>query len=344
MISVICPIYNEEKYIVKCIESIINQDYPKNDLEVIFVDGMSTDETRELISGYVFRCPYIRVIDNPQRIVPVAMNVGIKASTGEVVIRLDAHAEIPHNYFSELVRNLESLKADNVGGVCRTLPANDTDTCVAIANVLSSSFGMGNSYFRIGAKDVMLVDTVPFGCFRREIFNRIGYFDEDLIRNQDDEFNGRIVKNGGKIYLLPQLVINYYARDTIGKVYRMFNQYGPFKPLVNRKLGSPATLRQFFPLLFVLGLMCGPVLLLARLLFTGIMKQMANYLLAAYFSVVVCYFFLAGIFALKDTRKLKCFLVQIVVYFIVHFGYGWGYLCGLCRLFAGRSFHATANR
>ena len=344
MISVICPIYNEEKYIVKCIESVINQDYPKNDLEVIFVDGMSTDKTRELISGYVSHYPYIRIIDNPQRIVPVALNIGIKESKGEVVIRLDAHAEIPNNYFSELVKNLKDLNADNVGGVCRTLPANDTDTCIAIANVLSSSFGMGNSYFRIGAKEVMSVDTVPFGCFRREIFNKIGYFDEELIRNQDDEFNGRIIKNGGKIYLLPQLTINYYARDTVRKVYRMFNQYGLFKPLVNKKLGSPATLRQFFPLLFVLGLMCGPFFLLFSLLSVGIVKQISNCLLYSYLSVIACYFGLAAVFALKDTRKAKCVLIQIMVYFVVHFGYGWGYLCGLFRLFTGKPFQATANR
>ena len=190
MLSVICPIYNEEKYIAKCIESILSQDYPKDDMEVIFVDGMSTDKTREIVAEYAMMYPFIRLVDNPDRIVPPAMNIGIRMAEGDIIIRLDAHATFPENYFSELTKNLIDLGAENVGGVCRTLPVDDSIKARSIASVLSSSFGMGNSYFRIGADSVMEVDTVPFGCFRRDLFDRIGYFDEQLIRNQDDEFNG----------------------------------------------------------------------------------------------------------------------------------------------------------
>jgi glycosyltransferase involved in cell wall biosynthesis len=332
-LSVICPIYNEEKYIARCIESIMRQDYPKEDLEVLFVDGMSTDRTREIIASYLPQCPYLRVLDNPQRIVPPAMNIGICEAKGEIIIRLDAHAIFPENYFSELVANLSSLDAENVGGVCRTLPVNDSPVCVGIANVLSSSFGMGNSYFRVGAKEVMQVDTVPFGCFHREIFDKIGYFDEELIRNQDDEFNGRIIKNGGKIFLLPHLVIDYYARDTIKKVYKMFYQYGLFKPLVNKKLGSPATIRQFFPLLFVLGLLLGP--------FTFFISR---WFMVAYFAVILLYFGLATLFSLKDSHNLKQVTIQDWIYFVVHFGYGWGYLVGLFKLLFKSSFAVNVNR
>ena len=225
MLSVICPIYNEEKYIAKCIDSILNQDYPKNDLEVLFVDGMSTDRTREIVKEYASRYSFIKLIDNPNKIVPPAMNIGIKESKGEIIIRLDAHAEFPSQYFSRLTKALIDLKADNVGGVCITLPTSDDIIPIAIAHVLSSKFGMGNSSFRIGCKDVQEVDTVPFGCWHREIFDKIGYFDEELIRNQDDEFNGRIIKNGGHIYLLPDVEIKYFARDKISKVYKMFYQY-----------------------------------------------------------------------------------------------------------------------
>ena len=311
----------------------MQQDYPKDDLEVLFVDGMSTDHTREIIASYLPQCPYLRVLDNPQRIVPPAMNIGIRESKGDIIIRLDAHAFFPKDYFSELVKNLVELKVENVGGVCRTLPVNDTVVCRSIANVLSSSFGMGNSHFRIGAKDVMEVDTVPFGCFHRDIFERIGYFDEELIRNQDDEFNGRIIKNGGKIYLLPQLVIDYYARDTIGKVYKMFYQYGLFKPLVNKKLGSPATLRQFFPLAFVLGLIVGPFFAL-----------ISPWFLVAYAAVLLVYLGIATMFSLRDTRNLKQVLVQDWTYFVVHFAYGWGYINGLWKLLARQSFVVKANR
>ena len=333
MLSVICPIYNEEKYIGKCIESILAQDYPKDDLEVLFVDGMSTDRTREIVKEYAISYPYIRLIDNPKRIVPPAMNIGIRASKGDIIIRLDAHAIFPDNYFSALVHYLVKLKADNVGGVCRTLPINDTIVCKSIASVLSSRFGMGNSHFRIGATEIMEVDTVPFGCFKRELFDRIGYFDEELIRNQDDEFNGRIIKNGGKIYLLPFLAIDYYARDTINKVWKMFYQYGLFKPLVNKKLGSPATIRQFFPVCFVIGLLFGPLLGLFDIAFL----YMYGLVVLLYIGIALCY-------SIKESNKMKRILMQVYIYFVVHFSYGWGYLNGIYKLLLNKSFVAQTNR
>lgn len=333
MLSVICPIYNEEKYIAKCIDSILAQDYPKDDLEVIFVDGMSKDRTREIVAEYIGKYPLIRLIDNPDRIVPPAMNIGIKASVGDIIVRLDAHAVFPQNYFSELVKNLHKLDADNVGGVCRTLPINDTPVCRSIAYVLSSSFGMGNSHFRIGADSIIEVDTVPFGCFKRELFDRVGYFDEELTRNQDDEFNGRIIKNGGKIFLLPDLVIDYYARDTVAKVYKMFYQYGLFKPLVNKKLGQPATIRQFFPLLFVLGLLLGPLTFLISSVF-----------ICLYLGVLLVYLTLAAFFSSKESRSLKEVLIKIWVYFVVHFAYGWGYINGIIKLIFKIPFNVKSNR
>lgn len=333
MLSVICPIYNEEKYIAKCIDSILAQDYPKDDMEVIFVDGMSKDRTREIVAEYTSKYPFIRLIDNPNRIVPPAMNIGIRASKGDIIIRLDAHAIFPSNYFSELVKKLVELKAENVGGVCRTLPMDETIVSKSIAAVLSSSFGMGNSHFRIGASNVMEVDTVPFGCFHRSLFDRMGYFDEELIRNQDDEFNGRIVKNGGKIFLLPQLVIDYYARDKVNKVWKMFYQYGLFKPLVNKKLGSPATIRQFFPLLFVLGLILGPVVCAFYLP-----------LFYLYFTIVLLYLICATYFSQKDSHNIKQIVTQNWIYFVVHFGYGWGYIKGIFKLLTKQPFVAKSNR
>jgi GT2 family glycosyltransferase len=180
---------------------------------------------------------------------------------------LDAHTEFPQNYFTNLINNAEKLGADNVGGVVKTLPADFTVKANAIAIALSHIFGVGNSHFRVGAKTIKEVDTVPFGCFRRDIFNKIGLFDVDLIRNQDDEFNGRIIKNKGKIFLIPQIVVKYYARDTIEKVFKMFYQYGLFKPLVNKKLGMPTTIRQFLPVLFVSGLFIGGILSIISKLF-----------------------------------------------------------------------------
>ena len=334
MLSVIVPIYQEEKYISKCIDSMLSQDYPKDDLEIILVDGMSKDRTREIVATYTAKYPFIRMIDNPERIAPCAMNRGIKEAKGDVIMRLDAHVYYPKNYFSLLVEKLNELPgAENVGALCNTLPVNDSITAQSIAAVLSSSFGMGNSHFRVGADKEMEVDTVPFGCFHRSIFDKVGLYDEELVRNQDDELNARIIKAGGKIYLIPQLVCEYYARDTAKKVYKMFYQYGVFKPLVNKKLGSPATVRQFFPLFFVLGLLVGPVVCL----FLPVLWW-------AYFAVIMLWFILATSFSLKDSKNLKRILAQNLIYFVVHFGYGWGYIVGIYKILFHRPFVAQVNR
>lgn len=333
MLSVICPIYNEEKYIAKCIESILNQDYPKDDLEVIFVDGMSTDKTRDIVNEYTSKYPFIKLIDNPQKIVPPAMNIGIRESKGEIIIRLDAHAEFPSHYFSRLTKALMDLNADNVGGVCVTLPTSDDIIPIAIANVLSSKFGMGNSTFRVGCKKIQEVDTVPFGCWNRDIFEKIGYFDEELIRNQDDEFNGRIIKNNGHIYLLPDIEIKYFARDKIAKVYKMFYQYGLFKPLVNKKLGYPATIRQFFPPIFVSGLLLGLIL-----------SFIFPILSIPYISVICLYLLLATYFSIKTSNNILVILTQIYIYFVVHMGYGLGYIKGILNICSKKRFTVNINR
>lgn len=333
MLTVICPIYNEEQYIVECMESILRQDYPKDELEVIFVDGMSTDGTRTLVADYAEKYPFIHLLDNPKRIVPTALNTAIRVAKGDLVARIDAHAKYPDNYLSVLARKLQTLEADNVGGVCRTLPAKETPLCQAIAAALSSPFGMGNSYFRIGADRDRQVDTVPFGFFRRSLFDRIGMFDEELIRNQDDEFNGRIIREGGKIFLVPEVVIDYFARDTIGKVSRMFYQYGLFKPLVNSKLGNPATVRQFFPLAFVLALIVGAGLCFVHRFFRWL-----------YIAMLGLYLLLALWFGKKLAKNWRVLLWMPIVFFVVHISYGWGYLRGLCKLVAKRGFQAQANR
>lgn len=336
MLSVICPIYNEEKYIAQCIESLLLQDYPKNDLEILFVDGMSTDKTREIISKYTSQYPFIKMLDNPKKIVPYAMNTGILASKGEIIIRLDGHVEYPANYFSALVKNLIDLDADNVGALCETLPCGSSAKELAIAEALSSSFGMGNSYFRIGCDDVKQVDTVPFGCFKREVFDKVGLYDNELIRNQDDELNGRIVKNGGKIYLIPSIVTKYYARDKISKVKKMFYQYGLYKPLVNKKLGTPATIRQFFPPVFVLGLIIG-----------GMLSCFSWIIAVMYIAVIMFYLLLACYFTMKSVKKTSrvgLFLYQPITYLTVHISYGCGYLTGVYKILMHRPFNAEANR
>jgi hypothetical protein len=168
---------------------------------------------------------------------------------------MDAHTVYPSDYIPQLLRWLAESGADNVGGVCRTLPGSDTAIAQAIAVALSHPLGVGNSYFRIGTTEPRWVDTVPFGCYRREVFSRVGFFDEELVRNQDDEFNHRLVAAGGRVLLVPEIVSSYRARTTLRQLWRMYYQYGYFKPLVVRKLGRIPTVRQLVPSLFVLGML-----------------------------------------------------------------------------------------
>ena len=256
-VTIIIPCFNEEKFMVSLLENILIQDYPRERLEVLVIDGMSTDGTREIIQDYHERFPFIRLLLNEKRFVPFALNAGIEESGGDVIIRMDAHSGYPPGYVSTLVRALEQTGGDNVGVSWNTQPANNSVMANAISAATSSAFGVGNSMYRLGVSGIRKVDTVPYGCFHKSIFDRIGKFDEELLRNQDDEFNGRIIKNGGSIYLVPEVSITYYARPDIRSLLRMFYQYAFFKPLVNRKLGKPATLRQFAPPLFILFLFLG---------------------------------------------------------------------------------------
>lgn len=337
MISVICPIYNEANNIKTFAESILQQDYPQKDMEVLFVDGMSTDKTRQLLQPYCETYNNIRLIDNPQKTVPYAMNAAIREAKGDIIIRVDAHAVYPRYYFSQLVYYLTKLpQAENVGGVCITLPCNESHTAYAIAEALSSSFGMGNSYFRIGAKDIIETDTVPFGCFRKSIFDRIGLYDLELTRNQDDEFNGRIIKNGGKIYLIPTIQTSYYARDKIAKIRNMFYQYGLYKPLVNKKLGSPATLRQFVPPLFTLSLIVGTLI--------GLVFRPFLWLTL---TILLLHLLVGTILGIKTAIKLHRIAMIALMPFLflnIHLSYGWGYLMGIYKTFNHKSISVEANR
>lgn len=330
-VSVVIPVYNEERFIEPFLSSVYQQDYDKDYLEIIVVDGHSSDRTVKIIEE---KFPDVRVIDNPQRIVPISMNIGIKAAKGEYIIRLDAHCTYPTDYFSRLIHYITTLPhADNVGGVCRTLSANESAEAVAIAIALSSKFGMGNSEFRVGAKEIKEVDTVPFGCYRREIFKKIGGYDEELIRNQDNELNSRLKIYGGTIYLIPDLVIDYYARDSVRKAGEMFYQYGLFNPLVDKKLGHVSSLRRMVPLFFVLYLILFVVLsiILPKLIL--------------WFAIPLLLYLLIDIVAsLQHIAKPKVALWLLCIYPVIHINYGIGYLDGISRLLFKRSFIAQYNR
>ncbi len=323
-LSVICPVYNEEKYIAGCISSILEQDFPKDDLEILFVDGMSTDRTREIINTYSRQYSFIRLIDNPKRIVPCAMNRGIEVCRGDVVMRLDAHATYECNYFSELVRSLNRLGADNVGSVCRTDVLNKTPKTLAIREVLGNKFGVGNSTFRTGIEKEQNVDTVPFGCWRKDVFSKYGMYDVRLVRNQDIELNKRILRGGGKIFIVPGTFCTYLARETFGKLAK--NNYGNGKwniltVFYTKQLDS-LSLRHFIPLCFILSLVVPSALAL-------VWQPLALMSLLS----LIAYVGLLGSVSLNLAFRKRLNLGYLLAtFFVLHLSYGWGSLCGLLKL------------
>lgn len=324
MLSVICPIYNEEKYIAQFLDSLLLQDYPKNDLEILLVDGMSKDKTREIVTTYTQQYPFIRLIDNPERIVPYAMNRGIEAATGDIIMRLDAHASYQPDYFSVLARGIKRLNAENVGTVCKTDVLNKTPKTLAIREVLGNKFGVGNSTFRTGITKEQEVDTVPFGCWKRDVFEKYGLYDVRLVRNQDIELNKRILRGGGKIYILPDTYCTYLARETWSGLAK--NNYGNGKwnilTVYYTKTFSSLSLRHFIPLLFILSLIVP--LLLSIFWWPFALVSAAS--LVAYTSL------LATISAKLAIDKKLIFWYLLATFVVLHISYGWGSLMGILKL------------
>lgn len=324
MLSVICPIYNEEKYIAKCIDSILAQDYPKENLEVIFADGISTDRTRAIVAEYVSKYPFIRLIDNPKRIVPPALNAAIAVSRGDIIMRLDAHASYEPNYFSAIAAALDKYDADNAGSVCKTDVLNKTPKALAIREVLSHPLGVGNSAFRTGIERVKDVDTVPFGCWRRSVFSRFGKYDERLVRNQDIELNKRIKAGGGKIVIIPDTYCTYFARETFSKLAK--NNYGNGKWNIltvyyTHQLKS-LSLRHFIPLIFVLSILL-PIIagfFWHPLWWLGVASLTAYTLVVSVISSKIA------------LSKHLNFFYLLASFFVLHLSYGWGSLMGLLEL------------
>ena len=330
MISIICPTYNEERFIEACLQSMLAQDFPKDQWELLLVDGGSTDQTRIRIAPYLHQNINIRLLDNPYRTTPYAINIGIRSAKGEYICRIDAHSSFPTNYLNTLSQYMKELPdAANVGCVCQTLPANDSAKAQAISIACSHPLGVGNSTFRIATIDrPTKVDTVPFGFWHKSLFDEIGFFDEELTRNQDDEFNARTIQHGKSIYLIPGIHTIYYARDSITKTWRMFYQYGLFKPLVNSKIHHPASIRQFVPMLFVLGIVIGFPLCFVH-----------TVLWMLYVCIIGLYVLLISVIGCKYRNAYLP-----VVFATIHLSYGIGYWHGIGKRILKRPFNVETNR
>jgi glycosyltransferase involved in cell wall biosynthesis len=328
VVSIVIPCRNEASHIRRCLDSVLAGDYPFDLLDIVVVDGMSDDETRSIVAEFIRRTPAVRMIDNPGRMTPSALNLGIEAARGSIILRMDAHSAYPRHYVSRLVWWLSESGADNVGGSCVTIPANNSVVARAIAMGLSHRLGVGNSQFRLGTREARWVDTVPYGCYRRSVFERLGGFDEALPRNQDDEFNARLRSRGGRILLVPDVSSEYFARDSLGKLWRMYYQYGLFKPLAVLKSGSRATLRQLVPVLFLLGLCASALTAMYRPIGPVPFEALAGLYAAA---------IIAGAFTVAPSHGIPVAVASVAVFPVIHFSYGLGYLKGLILLSSRRS-------
>jgi glycosyltransferase involved in cell wall biosynthesis len=210
-VTVVVPCRNEEKHIARCLESILANDYPKERMEILILDGMSEDRTREIVAGYSERYPMIRLVENPDKHIPAAMNLGIRNARGETIIKMDAHSTFQREHISLCVAYQEKYGAENVGGVCKMIPGADTTTAQAIVLGLGSRFGSGNANVKVGVKEPTWSDSTAFGCFKKELFERIGMYDEKLLSSSDLDLNQRIQAAGGRILVAPDVVVNYVA-------------------------------------------------------------------------------------------------------------------------------------
>jgi len=316
--SVVIPCFNEEHYIEKCVMSCLNQiqDQFVFEVEVLVVDGISTDGTREIVRALSQKHSQVKLIDNPDKITPIALNKGIKAASGEVVMILGAHAELTPRYVEETLRAMrEHPDAGCVGGIIESEFADDVAQAIGLAQ--TASFGVGNAYFRTGQKSGY-VDTVAFGAYKKEVFEKVGYFDEELVRNQDDEMNYRLTKNGIPIYLDLAIVSKYYVRASLSKLYKQYEQYGFWKVYANKKHKAITTLRQLVPFFFVLFVFSAPLLALIHLA-----------LLLGYGAIWCVYFALAFYSAYAPGRSASTISTMIRAFLILHYSYGWGYLKGI---------------
>ncbi len=337
MLSVIVPCRNEERFIKRCLDSILRTDYPANWYEIIVVDGMSTDGTRSIVRQLAQSCRNVRLLHNPRKITPAGLNIGIRAAKGEVICRVDAHARISSDYLRRCLEHLCAGAAENIGGSMRTIPSRRNVIARSIALCMSHKFGVGNSAFRTGLDQPAFTDTVFGGCYKRETLERIGLYNENLPRTQDFELNQRLRKSGGRILLDPAIRCEYFASPNLSCFAKQNLRDGIWSilPFVYSKM-APVRGRHLISLAFVsavIALAIGGLWL--RPLWFLLMIELGCYVAASLtFSIQLC----------RRERDYCLLFAMPLIFLIRHFAYGFGSLLGALALPAKLAFaHRTAS-
>jgi succinoglycan biosynthesis protein ExoA len=337
VVSVVMPVRNESAFIAQSLSSLLAQDYPMSRFEALVVDGMSQDGTRQIVEDVVRGqagpsssvpgrpSPVIRVLDNPGKIVPTALNIAIRVARGQWLIRLDAHSVYRPDYIRLCIETAQRTGSSNVGGVFVTLPRDDSPQALLVQAITTSRFGVGNAEYRLDVGEGP-ADTVPYGCFRREVFAEIGPFDERLVRNQDYEFNRRLTRAGKRIWLNPAIKVQYYNQATLAGLFRQAFGTGRWNPWTWFVAPYAFAPRHAVPGLFVLGLLVvlGSSFLVHRL-----------WILPA--AILAPYFVLALLASIQQGRRygFGLALPLPVLFFTYHISYGLGTIWGALRLLFG---------
>lgn len=335
-VSIIVPCYNEEKTITLLLEAILQQTCPKTDLEVIIADGHSQDHTRQKIAAFQTAHPdlNLRVVENPRRNIPAALNSALAAAQGDMVVRLDAHSVPAPDYVERCLADLESGQGEMVGGVWQIRPGGSDWLARSIAAAAAHPFGVGDALYRYATR-ADWVDTVPFGAFRRSLLERVGWYDETLLTNEDYEFNTRIRQAGGRIWLNPAIRSAYFARPNLGALARQYWRYGYWKLRMLQRYPRTLRWRQALPPVFVLSV--------AGLLVLGLFWDLARYLLLI---EAALYFVVLGLGSIAPARRqadLALLLGIPVSIAVMHTAWGAGFLVSMVKSFFGSGSRRTAG-
>ena len=331
LVSIIIPCRNEEEFIRRCLDSIIAQDYPQEKLEVIVVDGMSDDGTRDILKNYIRKHKNIRVLDNPKKITPCALNIGIQNSQGDLIVWMSAHNEYEKEYVSKCVKYLVRFNADAVGGIIKASPRKASLVGKLICTAISHPFGVGKSIHKIGSKKPQWVDTAFGVCYKREIFKKVGIFNENLVRGQDMEFSLRLKKAGLKTLLSPDIVSYYYPRTEFKSFIKQNFTNGVWA-ILPFKYSSimPISWRHLVPVVFV-----------SSIIISGALSIFFQTFFWLFLSIIGSYFLVNIYFSTKifiKKRNLIYLFIMPIIFASLHMGYGLGSMWGVLKIIVSKQF------
>jgi succinoglycan biosynthesis protein ExoA len=324
-VSVVIPCYNEEQFIGMALANLAHQ-YACGNYEIVVVDGMSTDRTRGVVEEFAKAHPEIsvRVLNNPQRNIPHALNLGIAAAGGEIIARMDAHAAPSRNYIERCVEILENDPNALVGMPCRVMPGTSTTTARAIAIAVSHPFGVGDASYRLPHTNTeqQEVDTVAFACFRKSVWSELGGFDEKLLTNEDYDFNYRARNSGRRVLLDRQGHCDYFARPTLAKLAAQYLRYGAWKARMLRVRPRSLKLRQLIAPLFVASLVVLAIAGFFRPIFW--LLQLSEALL-----YLVTNLFFASSAVVRRQQNYSLVPALVLAFFTIHLSWGASFFWGL---------------